>query len=160
MLEALIDFKQGCRRSVCENIIILHHFYLCITLTDYTLIRIKHLCTCSPVIAKSLSFVTGVLLWLSACCLAELLWDALSCCKDLWVFDENQTNHLCSFVCGIQRNTVVLLHPGDCWTCDALFYPFWLWEMLDHCHYQRFKIMDAVHEIITLKCWFSLNLVN
>lgn len=46
-------------------------FSLCITLTDYTLIRIKHLSTCSPVIAKSLSFVMFKLLLLR--------WVAVGC---------------------------------------------------------------------------------
>ncbi len=98
MLEALIGFRQGCGRSVLWQYNHSRSFSLCITLTDYTLIRIKHLCSCCPVIEKSLSFVTAwFLLCLSACCLAELLWDALSCCKDLLVFTENQTKHLCSF---------------------------------------------------------------
>ncbi len=126
MLEALIDFRLGCGRSVCGNIIILDLFH-CASL--WQTIHWSGLSICLRAVLSLQSLC--LLLCLSACCLAELLWDALSCCKDLLVFSENQTKHLCSFVFGIQRNTVVLCNletfePVMPFSTSFDFYKCWM----------------------------------
>jgi len=69
-------------------------------------IRAKLFCTSN--ISKSLSFDSqlGFLLCLSDCCLAELL--SYHVAETFGFSMKTKQKHLCRFVFGIQRNTVVL----------------------------------------------------
>ncbi len=84
----LLLIQIGLRRSVCGNIIILDLFH-CASL--WQTIHWSGLSICLRAVLSLQSLC--LLLCLSACCLAELLWDALSCCKDLLVSVKTKQNH-------------------------------------------------------------------
>lgn len=111
----LIDFRQGCGRSVCENKFILHHIHyasLWQTKTSKVMTRVKLFCTSSPVShCKVFVFCCSAWLFVMFKCLL-LSWVAGGCPimlqRHLGFQWKPNKKHLCSFVFGIQRNTVVL----------------------------------------------------
>ncbi len=96
-LRLLLVSDRVAEEVSCGNIIILDLFH-CASLWQTIHWSGLSICVRAVLSLKSLCLLLlhGFVV-LSACCLAELLWDALSCCKDLLVFTENQTKHLCSF---------------------------------------------------------------